>query len=79
MTKIIVELATQENMYKINLEVVADNEIAVHVYEKLSFKIEGIITDSFYGDDGKYHDVIHMGLKLSENPYMFDIAKSTHP
>ena len=68
MTRTIIELATQENMHKINLEVVADNEIAVHVYEKLGFTIEGIIKDSYYGDDDRYHDEIHMGLKLSENP-----------
>ena len=67
MTKSIVELATHENMHKINLEVVADNKIAIHIYEKLGFNIEGIIKDSFYGDDEKYHDEIHMGLKLSEN------------
>jgi len=67
MTKYIIELANEADLHKINLQVIADNEIAVHVYEKLGFKIEGIITDSFYGDDDKYHDELHMGLKLSDN------------
>ncbi len=65
MTKCIVELARAEGLKRIGLGVVADNEIAIHVYEKLGFEIEGVFKDAFFGDDGRYHDEVHMGLVLS--------------
>lgn len=65
MTGRIVELARAEGLHRIGLSVVADNEIAIHVYEKLGFKTEGVLKDAFFGDDGHYHDEVHMGLVLS--------------
>ena len=65
MTKCIVELARVEGLKRIGLGVVADNEIAIHVYEKQGFEIEGVFKDAFFGDDGRYHDEVHMGLVLS--------------
>ena len=64
MTKKLLQLAKREKLHKIELQVVADNRIAIHLYEKFDFKIEGISKDSFLGRDGKYHDMIHMGLIL---------------
>ena len=64
MTKKLVQLAKKEGMHKINLQVVAENKIAVHLYKKFGFNIEGVSKDSFFGRDGKYHDMIHMGLIL---------------
>jgi len=65
MTKYLIELAEKENLHRIGLSVVADNKIAIHVYEKMGFKIEGICKDSYFGDDGKYHDTVYMGLILA--------------
>jgi len=64
MTKKLLQLAKRERMHKIELQVVADNRIAIHLYEKFDFKIEGVSRDSFLGHDGKYHNMIHMGLIL---------------
>lgn len=65
LTKKILKLAKKENMHKIELGVVAENKIAIHLYEKCGFQIEGTIKDSFFGRDSKYHDVFKMGLVLS--------------
>nr|MDO8099159.1 GNAT family N-acetyltransferase [Candidatus Njordarchaeota archaeon] len=60
----LLQLAKKEDMHKIELTVVADNKVAIHLYEKLGFKVEGMSKDSFYGSDQKYHDMVHMGLTL---------------
>lgn len=64
MTEKLLQLAKKERMHKIELQVVADNRAAIHLYEKFSFKIEGVSRESFLGSDGKYHDMLHMGLIL---------------
>ncbi len=64
MTWSVVELAREEGLHKISLGVVADNEIAIRVYEKVGFVVEGVLRDAFFGDDGRYHDEVHMGLIL---------------
>lgn len=65
MAEKLLKLARREEMHKIELQVVADNTIAIHLYEKFNFKIEGISEDSFFGPDGEYHDMVHMGLVLT--------------
>jgi RimJ/RimL family protein N-acetyltransferase len=65
MMKRILKLAKKEKMHRIELSVIAENKIALHLYEKCGFQIEGTSKDDFYGHDGKYHDVINMGLILS--------------
>jgi RimJ/RimL family protein N-acetyltransferase len=62
MTKRILKLAKKEKMHRIELSVIAENKIALRLYEKCGFQTEGISKDGFYGRDGKYHDVINMGL-----------------
>ena len=62
----LLQLAKKESMHKIELTVVADNKIALHLYNKLGFQTEGISKDSFFGSDGKYHDMIKMGLILDQ-------------
>jgi putative acetyltransferase len=64
MTEKPLQLTKKEGMHKLELTVVEDNKAAIHVYEKFGFKIEGISKDSFFGFDGKYHAMIHMGLIL---------------
>jgi len=61
----LLELARKENLHRIGLHVIADNKIAVHLYTKFGFKTEGIMEDSYFGADGKYHDEIVMGITLS--------------
>jgi RimJ/RimL family protein N-acetyltransferase len=46
------------------MHVVADNNPAIHLYEKFGFNVEGIMSDSYFGDDGRYHDEIVIGLVL---------------
>jgi putative acetyltransferase len=65
MTEKLLELARKEEMHKIELQVVAENTKAIHLYEKFNFRIEGTSKDSFFGSDGEYHDIIHMGLILT--------------
>jgi len=63
LTKLI-ELARKKDLHRIGLSVVADNKRAVHLYQKMGFKIEGVMKDAYFGEDGKYHDELVMGLLL---------------
>ena len=58
----LLELAKEESLRKIGLHVIADNKIAIHLYEKFGFKTEGVLKDAHFGADGKYHDEIAIGL-----------------
>lgn len=64
MMETMVDWAKNEDMHRIELSVVAEHKIAVHVYEKVGFKIEGIQKEAHCGEDGKYHDKVIMGLLL---------------
>ena len=66
MTTIILQEARDQGLHKVNLEVVAENTIAVRVYEKTGFKVEGRIRDTYYGEDEAYHDTLMMGIILDE-------------
>ena len=48
---------------KINLKVKDDNEMAIQLYKKLGFQIEGHISRQFLIED-QYYSVYHMGLEL---------------
>ena len=65
MMKRLLKLAREQGMHKITLYVVADNQIAIRLYQKFGFEIEGRIRDSFFGEDGKYHDMLVMGKILN--------------
>ena len=60
----LINLAKRQNLHRIGLHVIADNKIAVHLYEKFGFKKEGVMKESYLGLDGKYHDEIVMGKLL---------------
>ena len=60
----LLQLAKKDGMHRIVLHVFADNKRAVHLYEKLWFKIEGFLRDSYFGEDKQYHQELAMGLML---------------
>jgi RimJ/RimL family protein N-acetyltransferase len=53
------------NLWKIRLKVYPFNDRGIKVYEKLGFVREGVHRQELYRD-GKYHDVISMGLLAGE-------------
>src|SRR2546426_8717626 len=59
-----IALAKERGFHRLGLTVVADNQRAIKVYEKVGFKKEGEARETFYGDDHRYHDEVEMGLLL---------------
>ncbi len=59
-----IKLARERHLHRVELTVVADNHRAVHLYEKVGFKREGLKRENYLGDDGKHHDEIIMGILL---------------
>jgi len=56
----------EEGLHRIGLNVVADNKRARGPpVSKMGFKIEGVMKDAYFGEDGKYHDMLIMGLLLN--------------
>jgi len=53
------------NLNKVTLGVIAENEAAVRVYERIGFVKEGRITE-YYLIDGRYRDKIVMGLTAKQ-------------
>jgi RimJ/RimL family protein N-acetyltransferase len=53
------------NLHRISLEVFDFNPRAIHVYEKVGFKREGVMRDALFYD-GEYHNTIMMGILESE-------------
>ncbi|MDX1993449.1 MAG: GNAT family protein [bacterium] len=54
-------------LHRIELTVYDFNERAIHVYEKIGFKREGVLRDALLYD-GEFHDAIIMGVLESEWP-----------
>ncbi|GAA0369962.1 GNAT family N-acetyltransferase [Bacillus horti] len=55
----------QLNLHRIELTVYDYNERAIHVYEKVGFKVEGRLRDALYYDHA-YHDTIFMSILEDE-------------
>ncbi|MBM7614926.1 GNAT family N-acetyltransferase [Alkaliphilus hydrothermalis] len=53
------------NLHRIELQVYSFNERAIHVYEKIGFKKEGVLRDALYFEN-KYHDAIVMSILVKE-------------
>lgn len=60
----LLKLAKKDRMHKIEHSIVLGNKAAIGLYKKFDFKIEGLIRESYMDTDGKYHDLVHMGLIL---------------
>lgn len=65
MDRLIEWIREQKTIRKVNLRVRADNDPAIHIYEKKGFVREGLITRE-YLIGGTLHDVLWMGLQLDE-------------
>jgi hypothetical protein len=61
----LLSFAKKEGLHRISLHVIEDNKIAVHLYEKFGFRKEGLLKESYFGQDKRYHDELVMGLVLS--------------
>jgi putative acetyltransferase len=66
LTKLI-ELAKEEGLHRVGLDVIADNKPAIRLYQKFGFKVEGVKKEAYFGEDGKYHDELVMGLILASS------------
>ncbi|WP_410666983.1 GNAT family N-acetyltransferase [Amycolatopsis sp. cmx-4-68] len=53
-------------LHQITLWVVAENEVARHVYRKIGFVEEGRHRECFVGEDGRRHDMILMSMLQGE-------------
>lgn len=59
-----IQLSRQKGLHRLALSVIADNQNAIKLYEKVGFQHEGLRREDYLGEDGKYHDVVEMGLLL---------------
>jgi len=59
-----IQLSREKSLHRLALSVIADNHNAIKLYEKMGFNHEGIQCEDYQGEDGKYHDVVEMGLLL---------------
>ena len=63
----LLNVARKEGLHRIGIHVIEGNKIAIHLYEKFGFRREGILKESYFGQDGRYHDELVMGLVLSNS------------
>lgn len=60
----LISVAKEKGFEQIELEVVADNERAIHLYKSLGFEICGMCPNHMKYKDGTYADVYWMMRKL---------------
>ena len=60
--------ANEHSLHRINLEVVADNETAVHLFRKFGFNVEGRRVEAYKSQDGGLYDILLMGKTLNQGP-----------
>ena len=58
------EIARKRRLHRVELTVVADNDPAIHLYEKMGFVKEGLKRENYRAEDGTYHDEVIMGILL---------------
>ncbi len=77
LNKLINMMFNEMNLNKVGLEVFSFNEAAIKCYKKLGFKVEGRLRQELFRE-GKYHDVIMMGLLREEWGNNYGNKKKTH-
>ena len=66
LVKELIKYATEKlNMHRLYLEVFADNEKAIRLYERCGFRNEGILRDKIY-KNGRFRDVMGMSYIANE-------------
>lgn len=60
----LIEIAKEKGYEQLELEVVANNERAIHLYKKMGFEIYGTFKDTMKYPDGTYADEYWMMRKL---------------
>ncbi|WP_307251431.1 GNAT family N-acetyltransferase [Croceifilum oryzae] len=64
--KLLLDLAFYEmNLHRVALKVFSFNDRAIRLYKKIGFQEEGISRQSLFRN-GKWHDIIHMGILQDE-------------
>lgn len=66
MSETILGIAKNQGLHRIGLHVVEDNVVAVNLYKKVGFVIEGTMRDAYFGQDEKYHNMLVMGYYYKE-------------
>ena len=66
MTEMLLEVGRSKGLHRIGLEVVEENDAAVNLYRKFGFEVEGVLRDAYFGGDGKYYNILVMGILFSE-------------
>ncbi|MGX4667928.1 GNAT family N-acetyltransferase [Cerasibacillus sp. JNUCC 74] len=70
--KLLLDYAFLEmNLHRVSLRVFSFNERALHLYNKMGFKQEGVSRQALFRN-GKWHDIIHMGILEREYLAMQD-------
>lgn len=64
MTKYLLDLGKNHNIHRLSLTVVEENTASIQLYKKFGFEIEGTKCDAYYGNDGKYHNILIMSKIL---------------
>ncbi len=65
-TKLMVDFGfNQRNLNRIYLTVLENNKVAIHLYEKMGFKKEGILREALFKDN-KYYNLIIMSILKKE-------------
>jgi len=59
-----IAIARARRVHRVELTVVADNQRAIRLYEKVGFQREGVKRENYLAEDGKYHDEVEMGILL---------------
>lgn len=65
-TKLMIDFGfSQRNFNRIYLTVLENNKVAIHLYEKIGFKKEGILREALFKDN-KYYNLIIMSILKEE-------------
>ncbi|MBS4200063.1 GNAT family N-acetyltransferase [Bacillus sp. FJAT-49732] len=59
----VIEWAKQISLHRLDLTVIATNEVAINLYKKMGFEIEGIKRDSLF-IDGEFVDEYYMSILI---------------